>query len=128
MSQREDFEEWHSDYGKWPKAVDKNSDDGSYKLMQARTDWAAWQAAQQKQSAKIGHLQKRVGELEKCLHNKNVALDAMQWVWCDGGCKTGVNRYTPNDLTLEIVEAAERNTKRLRSWFENAEFKKDGRT
>jgi len=65
-----------------------------------------------------------INRLHKDLERKNKKLDALLWVWCDGGCDGGVNRYTPKELTLEMVETAERNTKRLRSWYENHKFKK----
>lgn len=55
---------------------------------------------------------------------RNVALDALHFVWCDGGCETGVHRYEhPGSLTQEIVDAAVRNTKRLVSWWGSSEFK-----
>lgn len=65
-----------------------------------------------------------VTHLQSCLHQKNLALDAMHWVWRDGGCPGGVHRYDDMreaPLTEEIVAAAERNTERLRRWLRNAE-------
>ena len=72
---------------------------------------------------KIKDLKQQIHHLNECLRVKNIALDAMNWVWCSGGCEGGVNRYIPNELTEEMVIAAEKNTKRLRQWYENAEFK-----
>ena len=56
-------------------------------------------------------------------------LDALLWVWCSGGCASGVLRWlVPEDqqwwrqrgeVTEEIVALAESNTKRLRGWFES---------
>lgn len=43
MDSRQQFEEWASDNGKWPQAVERNGD--SYKLMKTHTDWLAWQAS-----------------------------------------------------------------------------------
>lgn len=52
-------------------------------------------------------------------HERNVELDALHYVWCDGGCECGTHRFTLGEVTEEVVVAAERNTKRLRSWWEN---------
>lgn len=57
--------------------------------------------------------------LQEAQREKNLALDAMFWVWCNGGCRGGVLRWEPGELTEEIVALAERNTKRLRSWLTN---------
>jgi hypothetical protein len=46
-------------------------------------------------------------------HKRNIELDALHYVWCNGGCPTGVHRYTPQPLTEEIVYAAINNTNRL---------------
>ena len=76
----------------------------------------------------LARLKNEVAHLNGVLHRKNVALDAMNWVWCDGGCHGGVNRYTPGELTEEMVIAAERNTKRLRAWYNNKVFKDQWKT
>lgn len=55
---------------------------------------------------------------------RNTELDALHYVWCDGGCASGVHRYEHRGpLTQEMVDAAVRNTKRLVTWWNNAEFK-----
>lgn len=51
------------------------------------------------------------------LHEKNLALDALHFVWCDGGCASGVHRYTDEPLTEEIVLQAEYQALRLRRKF-----------
>ncbi|MCK9371492.1 hypothetical protein M0R04_16380 [Candidatus Dojkabacteria bacterium] len=62
---------------------------------------------------------------EVALKQKSIALDAMYWVWCDGGCTGGVNRYdSVPPLTEEIVQTAERNTDRLRRWYNTVTFRK----
>lgn len=59
-----------------------------------------------------------------------VELDALLRVWCSGSCGTGVLRWIRpgqyphwrerrTEVTEEIVAFAERNTRRLRQWFEN---------
>lgn len=64
--------------------------------------------------------------LNQTAHEKNLALDSQHYVWCDGGCTYGVHRFKENEatpLTEEIVATAERNTRRLRSWWENYRYK-----
>lgn len=58
---------------------------------------------------------------DRVLHEKNVALDGMAWVWCTGGCKSGTGRFTDLDVTEEMVVMVERNAKRLRQRFTNLE-------
>lgn len=60
------------------------------------------------------------------LKNKNRELDALHYVWCCGGCESGVHRFdvmkdTP--LTDEVVRRAERNTILLRSWYQNKTYR-----
>ena len=58
-------------------------------------------------------------------HDRNRALDALHYVWCDGGCKGGVHRYcgSPDDITEEVVQTVERQAERLRNWFKNRKAK-----
>jgi SMC interacting uncharacterized protein involved in chromosome segregation len=71
-------------------------------------------------------LKREVTEARRNNEERNRELDALHYVWCDGGCKGGAHRYCgrPDDITEEIVAAAERNTMRLRRWFVNREHKK----
>jgi hypothetical protein len=71
----------------------------------------------------VRRLRAEVFKLNEKLRRKNIALDAMAWVWCDGGCDGGVYRRVDMVLTEEVVARAERNTKRLRRWLENRAFK-----
>lgn len=71
----------------------------------------------------VARLKREISRLNECLRLKNIALDAMHWVWCDGGCVSGVHRHAPADLTEACVAAAERNTRRLRAWLTNAAFR-----
>ena len=52
-------------------------------------------------------------------HERNVQLDALHFVWCSGGCYMGVHRFGDCDrpLTEETVIEAERNTVRMRQWW-----------
>ncbi len=68
----------------------------------------------------IEDYKKEIGRLNECLRIKNLQLDALYFVWCSGGCEKGVARYASEQvLTEEIVLSAERNTKRLRTYWEN---------
>lgn len=74
-------------------------------------------------------LGKKIEELQNQLHEKNVALDALHWVWCDGGCQGGVHRY--NDLppiTDEMIQKAEWNLERMKSWLINYTAKRQKTT
>lgn len=73
----------------------------------------------QQLEGKLRTLKRQVGWLQQALRERNVSLDAMHYVWCDGGCKGGTHRFTPGPITEEVVAEAERNTKRLRHWFVN---------
>lgn len=56
--------------------------------------------------------------------SRNRQLDALHFVWCNGGCQLGVHRYGEHPpLTDEIVTEAIRNTNRLISWHNNHKFK-----
>ena len=50
---------------------------------------------------------------------RNLELDALHYVWCSGGCPGGVHGYTDSrPVTEKLVQEAERNTRRLREWWE----------
>jgi hypothetical protein len=75
---------------------------------------------------KTERLKRELANQHRALERKNKALDALHYVWCSGGCVTGVHRYDgkgPEGITEEIVALAERNTKRLRTWWENYKIK-----
>jgi hypothetical protein len=73
---------------------------------------------------KIAQLKREIANKDRALADRNRQLDAMAWVWCDGGCPSGVFRHTPIELTEQTVQEAERNVERLRRWYENAEHKR----
>lgn len=73
--------------------------------------------------AKIREQRRTVARLEACLHERNLQLDALHHIWCDGGCSTGAHRWTGQTITEEVVQQAERNTKRLRSWWNNYQYR-----
>lgn len=72
--------------------------------------------------AKIANQARELEHLNRVLHEKNVALDALHYVWCDGGCDGGAHRFSPGQLTEEIVATAEREVRRMRAWLENYKF------
>ena len=84
-------------------------------------------------TGEIERLREQVAKLKRELtyardnnHRRNIELDALHYVWCNGGCWGGVHRFDgkgPEGVTEEIVQAAERNTQRLRSWFNNYQGK-----
>jgi len=61
--------------------------------------------------------------LAETLARKNLDLDALHFVWCDGGCTSGVHRFSDIRLTEEMILRAERNTKRLRSWYNTVKWR-----
>lgn len=74
------------------------------------------------QVKKIRWLKEEITDLKETLHRKNLALEAYDHVWCDGGCAGGVHRYDdlgPDTITEEIVQSAIRNTERLKRWWAN---------
>lgn len=69
----------------------------------------------------VRRLRATVTHMQDVLARKNLQLDALRTVWCDGGCPGGVHRYATGDdvlVTEALVELAERNTRRLRKWYE----------
>lgn len=69
--------------------------------------------------AKNEKLRRQIRMQDEVIKRKNRELDSLHFVWCDGGCSTGVHRWSETVLTEEIVKEAEQNTKRLRRWFTN---------
>ena len=68
------------------------------------------------QAAQITHMR-------EALERKNRELDALHMVWCDGACRSGVHRWRDEKVTGELVEIAERNTKRLRTWYNGVKWR-----
>lgn len=69
-------------------------------------------------------LKRQVRIQQESLERKNRELDSMHYVWCDGGCETGVHRWDKSEVTEEIVALAEKNVQRLRVWFNNYKHRK----
>lgn len=69
---------------------------------------------------RICEQRKQIAHQIEAIKERNLAMDALHYVWCSGGCTCGVHRFTTvTKLTEEVVRAAELNTKRLRSWWED---------
>lgn len=67
----------------------------------------------------VNELRRQLTQAQANNRERNLELDALHYVWCDGGCDGGVHRWTEDKITEELVLAAERNTWRLRRWYEN---------
>jgi hypothetical protein len=63
--------------------------------------------------------------LTEKLRQNRVDLDALTFVWCSGGCPSGVHRFSETRLTEEMIDRAERNTKRMRSWYNTVKWRLD---
>jgi hypothetical protein len=74
--------------------------------------------------AQLDEHRRRVSYLNDALARKNRELDALHYVWCDGGCAQGVHRWTDDELTEDVVITAERQAARLRSWWTNAQARR----
>lgn len=85
-----------------------------------RSDLAQSQTTEER--ALIKTLRREIRIMQEAAEKRNLALDAMHFVWCDGGCETGVHRFDgegPEAVTQEVVDAAVRNTERLKTWWRN---------
>lgn len=87
---------------------------------------ATSEAAREKAEAERLTLETRVASQRHEIANQNenarryvLRLDALHFVWCDGPCASGTHRWSDKTITEEVVDEAERNTKRLRTWFDN---------
>lgn len=68
---------------------------------------------------RISEQRRQLRIANEALQEKNLELDAMHYVWCDGGCEGGAHRWTEGEITEDLVARAERQARRLRAWFEN---------
>jgi hypothetical protein len=69
-------------------------------------------------SRQVQVLRAEVRRMQIVLERKNQMLDALHYVWCDGGCPSGVHRWDDALITEDLVRSAERNARRLRRWYE----------
>lgn len=84
------------------------------------------QAIHIKQLEELIHHQKHALQmLNEATRKKNLELDALHYVWCNGGCAGGIHRFKENvPITEELVRTAEYNTIRLRTWLMNTSYKR----
>jgi hypothetical protein len=69
-------------------------------------------------------LRREVTIAQEAARRRNLEIDALHYVWCDGGCASGTHRFEHRQpLSEEIVELAVRNTDRLVKWWRNKEYK-----
>jgi hypothetical protein len=74
--------------------------------------------------ATIKRLRRQIRIANEGAHRRNLDLDALHYVWCNGGCEGGVHRWTDRaPLTEELVSAAENNTERMRTWLRNYQYR-----
>lgn len=65
----------------------------------------------------IQRLKREIRHKDEALREKNLALDELHYVWCDGNCAGGVHRYSDEYFTEAVVLQAEYQAKRLRSKY-----------
>lgn len=68
---------------------------------------------------KISRLKRELTNQNHALRQRNIALDALHYVWCSGGCQTGMHRFDGGSLTEGVLLQAESAVKRMRTWFDN---------
>jgi len=66
---------------------------------------------------------RQIRTMQEAAERRNRDLDALHLVWCSGSCANGVHRYTDEKITAALVEAAERNTERLRTWYDGVKWR-----
>jgi hypothetical protein len=80
---------------------------------------AGWEASRER----IARLRAEIRQMQAAAERRNRELDALHLVWCDGGCPSGVHRWSDLVVTEELVAAAERNARRLRRWYGAVKFR-----
>ena len=85
-----------------------------------------WQCACPLPSEHARNQAREIASLLDAVRRKNLQLDALHYVWCSGACEGGSHRHG-GELTREIVEEAERNTRRLRARWESLRAKEERR-
>lgn len=81
------------------------------------------QAADEAAKGLIYRLRATIRDQQRAAEKRNRELDALHLVWCDGSCPSGVHRWASDKVTRQLVEIAERNTKRLRSWYDGVKWR-----
>lgn len=58
---------------------------------------------------KIHRQAQQIRRMQVTLEEKNYALDMLHYVWCDGGCTSGVHRFDgagPSAITDAVIDTA----------------------
>jgi hypothetical protein len=78
-----------------------------------------------RQDEQIKKLKEELTEACERNHERNVQLDALHFVWCDGGCLSGAHRFdhAPEKVTAEVVKEARKNTDRLERWWASRDYR-----
>ncbi len=74
--------------------------------------------------SEIDRLKRIIAEKDRLLHEKNLELDAMHYIWCSGGCIDGAHRWDGGELTRETLARARRAVHRMGLWLDNRETKR----
>lgn len=74
--------------------------------------------------AEIEALKEQLASAQQNNRKRNLELDALHFVWCNGGCEGGVHRWSTETVTPELVDAAVTQVNRLIYWANNAGLRK----
>lgn len=88
-----------------------------------QADRAADKARIAELEIKINRLKRELTNQSQALRQRNIALDALHYVWCSGGCQTGMHRFDGGGLTEDVLLQAESAVKRMRTWFDNKQYR-----
>ena len=76
--------------------------------------------------AQVTNLRRQLRYANERNHERNLQLDALNFVWCDGGCRGGTRRWQDDDLTPDQAEAYAKELAlmavRLNSWAGSRRF------
>lgn len=76
-------------------------------------------------AAKNKRQARELDNLQRYIVEKNKRLTAMGWIWCSGGC--GSVEVFGQPLDEEIIERAEQNLERMKTWMENKRYRDSAR-
>lgn len=60
---------------------------------------------------------RRIAQLQEEAHRRNLEVDALGRVWCDGGCAGGMHRYQTSPPTEGQIAFLVRNARRAIRWW-----------
>lgn len=112
---------WWSPY-RWPGVLKSTIDLKEMELRGLRTQVKNLTHELEQAKAKISKQRHALRWANDANRQRNIELDALRYVWCSGGCPTGVARWS-TPVTQEHVDAAVRNTERLVAWWKNYQYR-----